>query len=145
MVRTIEQWMKILEDLPPKEAGLRLTKDLTHYRSGCAWEFEDSIQIGNAMEAWANLKQAPKEPSLEGIREETNKLKEDNQRLINKYQSTDSWKIFSEEEPQLALFIIKRALTHEYVLGVLRYVSETGDLTPRQSRRIHQIIQEAKK
>lgn len=62
MLRTVEQWKKILNGRFPHDAAKRILGDITHYRNGGNYETIDQEQLANALQAFASLQQMDNEP-----------------------------------------------------------------------------------
>jgi hypothetical protein len=54
MLRTIEEWKKLLRDKSPREAAQRILRDIPHYRKGGGYESEDIEQLANALQAFVS-------------------------------------------------------------------------------------------
>lgn len=55
MIRTVEEWKKILDELSPENAAKRILGDIVHYYAGRANELSDHKQLANALLAYASL------------------------------------------------------------------------------------------
>lgn len=60
MIRTVEQWKEILDEMSPKNAAKRILGDITHYQEGRTYEIFDHQQLANALLAYASLGIPPK-------------------------------------------------------------------------------------
>ena len=62
MIRTVENWMKVLGDLPAPEGqnteqlmAFRIMGDLTGYRDHAGHKDWDAVQLANALVAYARM------------------------------------------------------------------------------------------
>lgn len=63
MLRSVEQWKEILNELSPREAAKRILGDITHYYHDRPHEAEDQKQLANELLAYALLGIPPKDAS----------------------------------------------------------------------------------
>jgi hypothetical protein len=54
MLRTIEEWTKLLRDKSPRDAAQTILRDIPHYRKGGGYESEDIEQLANALQAFVS-------------------------------------------------------------------------------------------